>query len=134
MKQYIAFIFLTLIICWKPTPTSKGQDTMNKFLHKPAETAKKDTITEQIKILQKKNDSLRGVKKDLFHEEIKYQEQLANKKQKVIIKEVIIPVYVRADTLNSLDTSAINFTGPDERPKKKLGFLYKLFHHKKHKK
>lgn len=141
MKHYMPFIFLTLIICWKPTPVDKGQHDNNKiFLPAVYDTIikpKTDSLKNKIIVLQKANDSLKEIKNDLFQTQLKYLDLLAEKKTKVVEKIVFVPVYVPVDSSKIAD-NAINvsdYLKPIEKakPKKKIkrSFFYRLFHKKK---
>lgn len=135
MKITVYFI-LTVVTCWKPTPAATNQDTAGKAMLQ--EEIKQDTLPKKIADsiavstieLKRKSDSLRVVKNELFQEELKLQEELASKKQKVIIKEVPIPVLVEVDTSKKKEDTIMFI--PVKL--KKRTWIYKLFHHKKRKK
>lgn len=141
MKHYMPFIFLTLIICWKPTPVDKGQHGNNKIFLSVYDTIKPktDSLQNKIIVLQKANDSLKEIKNDLFQTQLKYLDLLAEKKTKVVEKIVFVPVYVPVDS-SKIDGNAINISDylkpmQKEEPKKKIrrSFFYRLFHSKKNK-
>lgn len=147
--HYIPFVALTCVSIWKPSPSSKGQDTThiglgaNKIVNIIVDDSsqKRKQLINTTKVNNRKADSLNRVKIDLF-------KQLANN-QKVIRKKVKekpvivpIPVYIPLSK-DSENTTHFNISKPglsatlphSSRPdrqiqtkKQKKGFFYKLTH------
>lgn len=151
LKQYIAFAIFTTLIVAKPTPVSHGQDTTKqKKIEK--EIPKKDTLDGKTWEYINGADSLRGLKKNLFREQLKNQELI---KKKLTPRVIYVKVFVEQDvnkkygndyiivTPEKLNSIGININDSiTEIPvltfEKKKTFtgrlIQRLFHHKKNKK
>lgn len=142
MKGSVYFI-LTIVTCWKPLDAGNGNDAAGKTVQSIQQQIKQDTLPKKIADsitastieLKRKADSLKAVKNEQFKEKWELQEELAEKKTKVIIKEVPVPVFVDLDSSKKKEDTLVttnDYLSPMPPPKKRK-FFYRLFHNKKQK-
>lgn len=149
MKQhhnFFAFVVLSFILTYKPTPTSNGQNTPFKVPQSKHDTAKSDDLVLKGDSLQLKSDSADSVKNVLFNQIAHNQDLMLKKKQakpKVIIKEkpvlVPVPILVHPPYTGYVEQEA-DSSGKDYLPidkkiivpeKKKEGWVKRLFKKRK---